>query len=96
MITDRDIKKLKAVFATRDEIDSKFDRVFSIIIKTQQDVSELQNDVGDLRESVQGLYVANDGLAKTLAEIQMEFAAYKGQTNRRFEQTEKILKIKYT
>ena len=98
MITDQDIEKLKTVFATREEIDSKFERLFSVVVfkpEFERAHAELREDIANMRESIHGLYVANDGLAKTLAEIQMEHAAFRGQTERRLGNIENIIGIQY-
>ena len=52
------------------------------VLATKDDLRQLQTEVFSLRETVQGLTVAIDGLAKAIDELRVEYAAITTQLNR--------------
>ena len=52
------------------------------ILATKEDIKEIKNDVGDLRESLQGMIVATDNLTKVITDLHMEYTAITYQLKR--------------
>lgn len=52
------------------------------LLATKDDVREIREDVGGLRESLQGMIVATDNLTKTITDLRMEYAAITFQLKR--------------
>jgi hypothetical protein len=94
MLTDEDINKLKVVFATKDDfknlatkddvktlISESEDRMLQVLV-TKAELRELKEDIGYLRELVQGLIVSSESLAKAVSDLTLEYAAVKMQLSR--------------
>jgi hypothetical protein len=77
MLTDQDIQKLSSVFANKQDLAA---------LATKQDLSlfsaEIKEEIGSLRETVQGLSVAVDGLAKSVNDLRIEYAAVLSKIDR--------------
>jgi hypothetical protein len=94
MLNNQDIKKLKSVFATKDDfkhIATKKDADKSVsnsegrmlkVLASKQEIKELKNDIDDLRELVQGLIISSDSLVKSMGELRLEYAAISTQLSR--------------
>ena len=52
------------------------------LLATKEDVREIKEDVGGLRESLQGMIVATDNLTKVITDLRMEYAAISYQLKR--------------
>ncbi len=64
MLTDRDIQKLVAVFASKQEF------------------NELKSEVFEIRETLNGVVTAVDGIAKRMEDMHMELISCTHQLNR--------------
>ncbi len=62
------------------------------ILATKSDILELKQDVAGLRESLQGMIVATDNLAKVISDLRLEYVAITHQLNRHEEWIRKIAK----
>lgn len=101
MLTDKDIKKLSSVLATKSEfktvkkdilgLKSEMSRGFSLMA-TKSELKEVKEEVIGLRESVQGLLVAVDKLAKVISDLNLEYAAITHQLRRHEEWIKQIAK----
>lgn len=84
MLDDKDIDKLTSVLASKkdvEEIRSEMNRGFKLMAK-ESDLLELKKDVEGLRESIQGMMVAIDNLAKVITDLRLEYAAISTQLTR--------------
>ena len=83
--TKKDLDKMAAdnlkIFATKKDLDDMAARNLKIF-STKQDVKEIKSDLSDLKELVQGLFVATDAIAKSIGELKMEYAAISTQLTR--------------
>jgi len=61
-----------------DELNAKLDRVIDAMA-TKEEVQNLQNEVGGLREEVRKLTTAVENLVKLVTALQTEYAAIKMQ-----------------
>jgi len=52
------------------------------VLASKKDVEEIKNDLGDLKELVQGLIVASDSIAKSIGELTLEYTAISSQLSR--------------
>ena len=85
MLNDEDIKKLTAVFTTKED----FKEMRADILGMRGDVSSIKNDVKeiksemeDLKELIQGLIISSDSLVKSMGELKLEYAAISTQLSR--------------
>ena len=60
------------------------------LLATKEDVREIKEDVGGLRESLQGMIVATDNLTKVITDLRMEYAAISYQLKRHEEWIKQI------
>ncbi len=96
MLTDKDIKKLQAVFPSRkdyknafktvdkrfDAVDKRFDRIETVVIGTQQRVNALETRMDRVEKLLEGLIVGIDRLTTSVDNLLLEYAAIKDQLNR--------------
>ena len=52
------------------------------VLASKKDAEEIKNDLGDLKELVQGLIVASDSIAKSIGELTLEYTAISSQLSR--------------
>lgn len=84
MLTDQDIKKISSILATKEDflgLRNEMDRGFGLMAK-ESDLLEIKKDVEGLRESIQSMTVAVDGLAKVISDLRLEYAAISTQLSR--------------
>jgi cell division protein FtsL len=84
MLDDQDIQKLSSILATKkdfSDLKSEVDRGFGLMA-TKSDVLEVKKDVEGLRESIQGMMVSVDNLAKVISDLRLEYAAISTQLSR--------------
>ena len=61
--------------------DQDINRLTSVLA-SKKDVEEIKNDLGNLKELVQGLIVASDSIAKSIGELTLEYTAISSQLSR--------------
>ena len=98
LVTKKDLADMKGrnlnVFATKKdlkEIRSEIGRGFGLMA-TKVKLQEVKEEISSLRESLQGLTVAVDSLAKVISDLRLEYVAMKMQLNRHEEWIRKIAK----
>lgn len=52
------------------------------LLATKEDIKEVKEDVGGLRESLQGMIVATDNLTKVITDLRMEYVGITYQLKR--------------
>ena len=52
------------------------------VLASKKDVEEIKNDLGNLKELVQGLIVASDSIAKSIGKLTLEYTAISSQLSR--------------
>lgn len=67
MLTDKDVQKLKEVFATRDELVS--------IFGTREELQQLQKEVVDFKTAPNSLVDSIDKLVKSMEDLKIEYLA---------------------
>lgn len=95
MITERDVEKLKSVFATKEDVE-KLHTVFAtkqelqdFRLETKQEFKSVRLEIADLREEFaefgkksDRMLVMMDGIAKVIHEMRMEYAGLVFNLNR--------------
>ena len=79
MLTDKDIKKLTSVFATKKDLVQFATKKDLGLFATKQDIQELREEISGLRETVQGLVTAIDKLAGVVDDLRVEYVMIKNQ-----------------
>ena len=77
MLTDEDIKKLKEVRATKEDLAK-----IATLEEFDGFKGEIKQDLDGLRESIQSLTVAVDKLAKAVADMHQEYVVITGKVDR--------------
>ena len=52
------------------------------VLASKADIQEMKSDLADLKELVQGLIVSTDGIAKSIGNLSIEYAAISTQLSR--------------
>ena len=63
-------------------LDDKDINKLTSVLASKKDVEEIKSDLSDLKELVQGLIVASDSIAKSIADLTLEYAAISIQLSR--------------
>ena len=63
-------------------LDDKDINKLTSVLASKSDVTEIKQELVDLKELVQGLIVASDSLAKSISELTLEYAAISSQLSR--------------
>ncbi len=90
MLDDKDINKLKSVFATKSDFKnlatkkdlSDSENRMSKLFATKKDVEEVKGELKDMKELLQSLLVAADSIAKSIGDLKLEYAAIATQLSR--------------
>lgn len=77
MLTDEDIQKLKEVLATKEDMSKLI-----TLDEFDQFRGEMKQNMNALRESIQGLSVSVDKLAKAVDDLRQEYGAITIEVNR--------------
>ena len=79
----QDINSLRGDFTEfKQETNSNFLRLDGDVGSIKTDMQEVKSDMADLKELVQGLIVSTDGIAKSIGELRLEYAAITTQLSR--------------
>lgn len=66
---------------TETLISESQDKILTLVA-TKTEVKDLKDDIGYLRELMQGLILSNDSIAKSITDFTLEYAAVKKQLSR--------------
>lgn len=77
MLTDEDIKRLREVLATKEDLAK-----IVTLEEFDQFKIEIKHDLDALRESIQALTISVDKLAKAVENLRQEYVAITNQVNR--------------
>ncbi len=77
MLDDKDIKKLKEVLATKEDLAK-----IVTLEEFDQFKGETKQDLGGLRESIEALTVSVDKLVKAVADMHQEYVVITGKVDR--------------
>ena len=106
MLTNEDIKKLKEVLPTKDDLDqfrTEMNQNFAKVVtldEFDQLKDEIKQDMDGLREMVQSLVVSVDKLVKAVADMHQEYVVITGKVDRHDKWIQQIaerlgLKLEY-
>lgn len=95
MLTNEDIKKLKEVLATKEDLAK-----ILTLEEFDQFKGEIKQDLDGLRESIQALTVSVDKLVKAVADMHQEYVVITGKVDRHEKWIQQIaeklgLKLEY-
>ena len=93
MLTDEDVKRLKEVLATKEDLAK-----IVTLEEFGQFKVEIKQDFDALRESIQALTISVDKLVKAVDDLRTDYAAITNQVNRHekwFQQIAGKLGIKF-
>ena len=98
MLTAQDIQKIKSVVATKEDLKKMQASTLKIfatkkdlrdmqarsleVFATKKDMAEVKTEMAEMKELLQGLFVATDSIAKSIGELKMEYAAISTQLTR--------------
>ncbi len=92
MLTDGDIKKLKTVFATKQELKNLTktfatkkelkEEIGSLKIDLQLQINELQSDVKEIKDTTHQILTTVEGLTKPINKLETEYYAVSAQLDR--------------
>ena len=82
MLTDQDIQKLKKVVATKEDLKEVHAEISGLRSNTEKGFEEVHAEISDLKTLVQSLAVSVDGLAKSVDDLRIEYAAVLGKLDR--------------
>ncbi|MEK7459777.1 MAG: hypothetical protein AAB636_01795 [Patescibacteria group bacterium] len=71
----------RVLIKTETLISESQDKILTLVA-TKTEVKDLKDDIGYLRELVQGLILSNDSIAKSITDLTLEYAAVKMQLSR--------------
>lgn len=79
MITDKDIKKMKAVFATQEYVDKRFDRLFMHLDNRFEPLEKMKKDFDEFKDKV---YISLDWLVGAFKKFDEEHTVLTEQNKR--------------
>ena len=71
----------RVLIKTETLISESQDKILTLVA-TKTEVKDLKDDIGYLRELIQGLILSNDSIAKSITDLTLEYAAVKMQLSR--------------